>query len=216
MSAQIAAALKFDLGTTLQTAVAITAISNANPGIVSAASHAMATGDFGLFQSGWSKLDNRVVRASTIVAGVSFALEGINTTNTSNYPVAGGTGTYQEISAFTRITEVLDLQMTGGEQQAQSYQFVDEEQEFELATFINAQRITMTITDDTTKAGYIALKAASEAGTTYPLKLTTRTGAIVCYSGTVHLNESPKISKNDIIGCECLFLVKGLAVRYAS
>lgn len=215
MSAQIAAALKFDLGTTLQTAIPLTAITNANPGVVTSVANGLSNGDFLLCVSGWSKLDNRVVRVSA-AATDAFSLEGINTTNTTNYPAGGGVGTAQEISAFTRITEVLDLQMTGGEQQAQSYQFVDESQEFELATFINAQRITMTITDDTTKAGYIALKAASEAGTTYPLKLTTRTGAIVCYSGTVHLNESPKISKNDIIGCECLFLVKGLAVRYAS
>ena len=215
MSAQIANALKFDLGTTIGTAKIISAITNADPGVASSTAHSFTDGDFLIVSSGWERLDNRLVRVDDSTTD-AFDMENVNTASTTNYPAGQGVGSAKEVTAFTRITEVLDVQMSGGEQQATSIQFADSEQETELATFINAQRITLTISDDATKAGYLALKAATESGAVTALKIATKTGTLLCYTGTVHLNESPTVTKNNVMSCACVFMIRGRVVRYAA
>ena len=57
--------------------VVITGITNANPAVVSASAHGFVEGDIVEMTSGWSKLNNRVVRVGAVTAG-TFEIEGLD------------------------------------------------------------------------------------------------------------------------------------------
>ena len=73
----------------------IVSLSNGNPANAELeASHGIINGDFIEVTSGWSRLTDKIVRASSVGSPTAnfIELEGIDTTLTSIYPSGGGTG----------------------------------------------------------------------------------------------------------------------------
>jgi hypothetical protein len=110
------------------------AVTNANPAVATtSAPHGITTGDFVEVTSGWSRLNNRIVRAAS-ASGSSLAYEGIDSSSTVNYPVGTGTGSIRAITAFTQISQILDLTSSGGEMQFTNYSFLEQDFESQLPT----------------------------------------------------------------------------------
>lgn len=65
-------------------AVAFTALTNAAPPVATAADHDITNGDIMLVSSGWALIADRAVSAANGAAD-TFALKGLNTTNTDKY-----------------------------------------------------------------------------------------------------------------------------------
>lgn len=94
-----------DIASTYGAAKNMTAITNANPAVATLeSSHGVIVGDVIEITSGWGKLTGRLVRVSAVSTN-DVTLEGINTSNTSDYPAGTGTGTVREITAWTEITQ---------------------------------------------------------------------------------------------------------------
>lgn len=203
------------LGTTLGSPITVTALTNADPAVATATAHGLTDGDIIVVDSGWSRLNERVVRVDASDTN-SLAYEGINSTSTSLYPAGSGTGTVTEVSAWTQISQVLDLSTTGGEMQFATYSFLEQDFESQIPTQSSAQTLTMTIADDPSLAGYIALKAAAETRTATPLRLTMPSGAILLYNGFVSFNETPSMTKNEVMGVTATFSLVSKPVRYAA
>lgn len=207
---------KIYLGTTVAAAIATTAVSNANPAIATL-THTYSANDFVVVRSGWEELDNKLVRLSAVSTTVSATLEGIDTTSTTTYPALAGVGTLAKVSTFTNINEILDFTITGGDMGTQEYDFLSSNRSVSYDTIFSAMTAEITVSSDSTKAGYIALKAANDAGTDYPLKIVMKGGKLLCYMCSVSFNENPIASgKDGVPGCKAMLRIKNAVVTYAS
>lgn len=215
MAAKLPDGAIVSLATTYASAITITAVTNANPGVASATAHGLANGDLVYVVSGWSNLNNRIVRVASSAAN-TFALEGIDTSSTTLYPAGSGTGTVTKISAFTQVTQIMGFTTSGGDQQFANYSFLEQNFETQIPTIFSAQSISIDIADDPTLAGYIALKAASDARATRALKLAMPDGSFVLYQGYVSFNETPTLNKGQVMQVKATFSLQSRPVRYAS
>ena len=215
MAARLPDGAIVSLATTYGTAKTVTAITNANPGVASSAAHGFANGDLLSVTSGWSNLNNRIVRVSGTAAG-TFNLEGVDTSSTTQYPTGSGTGSVQAITAFTQISQIMGFSTSGGDQQFTNYSFLEQNFETQIPTVYSAQVLTLEIADDPSLAGYQALRAASEARATRALKIAMPDGSILLYQGYVSMNESPSVTKGQIMTIKATFSLQSRPVRYAS
>jgi hypothetical protein len=203
------------LGTTYGSPITVTAVSNANPAVATATGHGLTDGDIVVVTSGWAKLNDRVVKVDQQSAS-TFELEGIDSSDTDDYPATSGTGSVKEVSAFTQITQILDLTTSGGDMQFVTYSFLEQDYETQLPTQSSPMTINMTIADDPALAGYIALKAAAESRAARALKLSMPDGSVIYYYGYVSFNETPTLSKNQVSAVRATFNLLSKPVRYSA
>lgn len=215
MAARLPDGAIVSLATTYGFPVTVSAISNANPGVATAAANGYDNGDLVTMVSGWSNLNNRVVRVAGVAAG-AFNLDGIDTTSTSLYPAASGTGTSTKITAFQQITQIMGFTTSGGDQQFANYSFLEQNFETQIPTIFSAQSIQIDIADDPALAGYIALKAASDARAIRALKIAMPDGSFILYQGYVSFNETPTVTKGQVMQVKATFSLQSRPVRYAS
>lgn len=215
-------AVKLPNGVTLALATAyaaadtVTAVTNANPAVATTSgAHGISDGAFIEVTSGWSKLNNRIVRADN-ASGSSIDYEGINSTSTQNYPAGSGTGSIREITTWTQISQILELTSSGGEMQFVTYSFLEQDFESQLPTQASPMSMSITIADDPTLAGYIAVKNAADTRSLVGLKATMPDGSVILYNGYVSFNETPTMTKNQLMGVVATFNLQGRPVRYAS
>lgn len=166
-------------------------------------------------KSGWQKINDRIIRVSGTAAN-ALNYEGIDTTDTVKYPIGTGTGTVREISAFTQLTQILSFETAGGDQQFVNFAYMEEDFERNLPSITSAQTITIGIADDPSLAGYIALKAASDARALRSLKLALPDGSMILYNGIVSLNETPTVTKGAVMQVKATFSLQSKPVRYAA
>jgi hypothetical protein len=203
------------LGTTIGADITVSAITNANPAVATATSHGLSDGDIVIFESGWSRANARVFKVDQQDAN-SFEVEGLNSTSTSDYPAGTGVGTVNEITAWTQISQILDVTTSGGEMQFTNYSFLENDYETSIPTQSAPMVMTMQIADDPALAGYVALKAASEARTPYALRVSYPSGAYAYYYGYVSMNETPTFTKNQIQAVSATFNLINRPTRYAA
>jgi len=125
MSSRFINGAKYAVSTALATAVAITAITNADPAVASSPSLPTA-GDILLLKSGWSNINDSIARAAA-PGGGTFELEGLDTTNVLRFPATEGIGTYEKVTTFLGFNQVRDVKLEGGEQNYFEYQYVEDE-----------------------------------------------------------------------------------------
>lgn len=201
------------LATAYGSSKSVTAITNANPGVITAAAHGMANGAFYELKSGWQKVNDRVFKAANVATN-AVDLTGIDTTDTTRFPAGSGTGSLREITAFTQISQILEFTTSGGEQQFANFSFMEEDYERQLPTITSAQSIQIGIADDPTLAGYIALKAAGEARAIRALKVTLPNNSVIMYNGYVSFNETPTLTKGSVMQVTATISLQGRPTRY--
>ena len=214
MSVQLPNGVTLALATAYGAAKTVSAVTNANPAVATtSAAHGLSNGAILEVTSGWAKINNRLVRAAA-AAGSSVSYEGIDTTLTSLYPAGSGTGSIREITAFTQISQVLELTTSGGDMQFATYSFLEQDFESQLPTQASAMSLQISIADDPALAGYLALKAAAASRALTGLKLTFPNGSILLYNGYVSFNETPTMTKGQVNAVKATFSLQGLPVRY--
>jgi hypothetical protein len=194
----------------------MTALTNDNPGVATLeASHGVVEGDFIEVTSGWSRLNDKVVRAGTVSTN-DVDLEGINTTSTTIFSAGSGTGSVREISSWTQITQILSSSSTGGEQQFLEYQFLEADAQVRIPTVKSAGGLTFTVGDDPSLAGYIALETANDDRLKRAFRIILPSGAIILYNAYVSLNKTPSLTVNEVMACEVTLSFLAEPTRYAS
>lgn len=102
------------VGATHATALVITAISKANPAVVSYTGTDPTNGDYAILPdvAGMVELKNRVFRIANVNgAGNTFELEGENSTNYTTFI----SGTAVPVATFDSMTTVQDINASGGD-----------------------------------------------------------------------------------------------------
>lgn len=202
------------IGTSFGSPISVSALSNASPPVATAVGHGLTDGDIVVVTSGWAKLNDRVVKVDQLTAD-TFSLLNINATSTTSYPAGTGTGSVKEVTAWTQISQVLDVTTSGGEMQFVNYSFLEMDYETQMPTQSSPMVMTMQIADDDSLAGYAALKAAAEARDTRPMRVAFPDGSIIFYNGYVSFNETPSMTKNQLMAVTATFNLLSRPVRYA-
>lgn len=194
----------------------MSALSNANPAVATLeAAHGIVNGDFCEVTSGWSRLTDKIVRA-TGVAVNDVGLEGINSALTSIYPAGGGIGTIREITGWTQLAQILSSSSSGGEQQFLEYQFLEGDAQKRIPTFKSAAGLSFSVADDPTLAGYILASAANDDRLPRAVRITLPSGTVILYNAYISLNKTPSMSVNEIMAVEVTLSLLAEPVRYAS
>lgn len=197
-------------------AKSISALSNANPGVATLeASHGIIVNDIMEVTSGWSRLTNKIVRAS-VVATNDVSLEGINTSSTSTYPAGSGIGSVREITGWTQLSQILSSSSSGGEQQFLEYQLLEGDASHRIPTFKNAAGLSFSVADDPTLAGYILASAANDDRLPRAVRITLPSGSVIYYNAYISLNKTPSLSVNAIMAVEVTLSLLAEPVRYAA
>lgn len=195
--------------------ITVTAISNADPGVVSAAAHGLSDGDIIEVTSGWSRLTDKMVRVDSSTTG-TFALEGIDTTSTSVYASGGGTGTVREVTSWTQLSQILTSSSQGGEQQFLTYQFLESDAEKRIPTFKSAAGVTFSIAYDPDLAGYQLVQTANDDRQQRAVRLTLADGSLIYYNAYISIGTIPTLDVNQLMAVEVTLSLLNEPTRYAS
>jgi hypothetical protein len=192
------------------------ALTNANPGVATLeASHGIIVGDIMEVTSGWSRLTDKIVRAS-VVATNAITFEGIDTSLTSIYPAGTGTGTIREVTGWTQLSQILSSSSNGGEQQFLEYQLLEADAKKRIPTFKNPAGLSFSIADDPSLAGYILAAVANDDRLPRAVRVTLPSGSKIYYNCYISLNKTPSLSVNEVMACEVTLSMLAEPVRYAS
>lgn len=194
----------------------MTAVSNANPAVATLeSSHGVIVGDIVEVTSGWSRLTNKIVRAS-VVATNDVSLEGIDSSLTGIYPAAGGAGSVREVTSWTQLQQVLTSTSAGGAQQFLTYQFLESDAQMRIPTFKDAAGLSLSIADDPSLAGYILASTANDDRLPRAVRFTLPSGAKIYMNAYISLNKIPKLDINQLMAVEVTMSLTAEPVRYAS
>jgi hypothetical protein len=191
----------------------ITVLTNANPAVATVTAHGYANGDFVEINSGWSRLDQKVVRLTGVTAN-TFNLEAIDTALTSIYPAGTGLGTARRVTGYTQLSQILTSSSSGGEQQFLEYQFLESDAQRRIPTFKSASGLSFSVADDSTLAGYILASAANDDRLKRAIRITLPSGSILSYNGFISINKTPSLSVNELMAVEATISLLAEPVRY--
>jgi hypothetical protein len=208
---------QFSFSTALGAAIPVTAITNADPAVASATAPP-TDGSIVVVTSGWSALNDTVARTTGEVAGTSFELEGVDTTDTTIYPAGEGVGSVAVASSFVGLTQINDATMSGGEQQFYQFQYVEDKsgRQRQKPTYKNAMVLTLTMDYDPTLGWYDDLITVDQAGALIVLKTILPSGDTILYLGYPSFNPTPTFAKNTNQQVTATFSLVCRPIRYAA
>lgn len=193
----------------------VTAISNANPAVLTSAAHGLTNGAFYELKSSWQKLNDRVFKGANTSAN-ALDVVGADTTNTTLFPVGSSAGSLREITTWVQIPQILEFSTNGGEQQFWTGSFLEDDFERQMPTTTSAQSIKIGIGDDPSMPWYQALKSAHEARAIRAMRLNLPDGSVILYNGHVSFNETPTLSKGQVMQVAATLSLNARPVRYAA
>ncbi|WP_439851153.1 phage tail protein [Pseudomonas syringae] len=196
-------------------AIPVTALSNANPAVATAAAHGLADGDIIAVTSGWTRLNDRAVRVANSLSG-TFALEKINTLNVQPYPAGSGTGSVREVTAFVEISQITDVGTSGGDQQFTTFGFLADDDDRQLPTSKNPISMSFTVADDPDLPYVAVVEEADEDKQPRVLRLNLPGGSVILYSAYVSITATPTLSRNNVMSRTITISLAGRSTRYSA
>lgn len=194
----------------------MSAVSNANPAVATLeASHGVIVNDILEVTSGWSRLTDRIVRAS-VVSVNDVSLEGINATSTTNFPAGSGVGSVREVLTWTQLSQILESGSEGGEQQFLEYQFLEADAARRIPTFKSPSGVSFKIADDPALAGYILASDANDDRLPRAVRVALPSGAKIYYNAYISLNKVPSLTVNELMAVDITLSLLNQPVRYAT
>ena len=192
----------------------VTAASNASETTLTV-TNTLTVGDYVEFTSGWSRANGRIFRVKS-PTGSNLVLEDLDTTSTTLYPASSGTGTIRKINTWTQITQVMSTTSSGGDPQYTTFSFLEQDYDTQIPTTTSAQTLAMEIADDPTLAGYQAIKAVALTRATTALRATLPAGGFILYNGIFAFDETPSLTKGNLMAVKAGVALQGRPVRYAT
>jgi hypothetical protein len=197
----------------LATALPVTAVTKANPGVVTVTGSAPANGTYVYFSQvqGMTQIDGRVVRVISS-SGSTFSMEGVDTTNFDTFTG----GQVQAITYGTSLAIALSLNGSGGEaEQIDVTTIHDSIRKTKLGAF--SQLVySGTCIWDPSDPGFAALKAASEVKGTRAIRFTFPNGYKVVFAGQIGFIGVPTGSAQGVVETALTITVSGPITNYTT
>jgi hypothetical protein len=161
---KVAIAIQSALGA----AKTITAITKANPGVVTSTAHGLLNGAFVLLEvAGMAQVNDRVFRIAAVAVN-TFELEGQDTTSYDTFV----SGTAKEITFGTSVATATGVTASGGEFEFEDTTTIHDTVRSQIPTLASAPLMTFENIWDVADLALIALKAASDAATKRAVRMT--------------------------------------------
>jgi hypothetical protein len=203
----------YQLALTYAAALNVTAASNATEASLTV-TNTLVVGDYVEYiSSGWTKANNRIFRVKT-ATGTTLVLEGLDTTSTTLFPAGAGTGTIRKVATWVSLSQVVSCDSSGGDPKYTNYEFLENDSETSIPSGFNAQTLAMVIGDDPSLPHHAALKAATEGKSARVLKAALPAGGFLLYNAYVAFDETPSMTKGQIMAVKAGFALLGRPVRY--
>lgn len=204
--------LAFAVASAFAAAISITAISNAAEAVATA-TNSFAVGEYVEYSGGWSKANNRVFRLKA-ATGTSFTIEGLDTTDTSLFPVGAGVGSVRKITTWVPVIGVTAAEVSGGDGKTVEVPLLDSDMPLMLPDGFTATTVNLTIGDEKSAAHHAALKAISDGVKLTCLRATMPGGDVLLYASYCSFNESPTLAKGSVMAVKATFTLQNKMVRY--
>jgi len=204
--------IAFAIASAFAAAISITAISNATEAVATA-TNTFAAGDYFEYIGGWSQATGRVFRAKA-ASGTSLTFEGLDTTDTSLFPVGAGTGTVRKVTTWVPVTGVVSAEISGGDGKNVEVALLDSNMPVMLPDGFTATSVTLTTADDKSLPHHAALKAVSDGVKLTCLRGLLPGGGVLLYAGYCSFNESPSLAKGSVMSVKSIFSLQNKVVRY--
>lgn len=216
MAYTISSGTVLDIASTYGASVNMTAISNAANAVATLATgHGVVVGDFLEITSGWGRLNGRIARVSA-VATDNVTLEGINTTSTSQFPAGAGTGTIRRITAWSRLSQIKGISLSGGDIQFADITGIEDVVERKMPAMRSAISLSLEVYDDPSLAWYATVAAASDAATPAGLRMIFPNGSRMAANCYWNLMRVPSVGKNEALTAKIDLSFVADPTRYAS
>lgn len=217
MSSRFINGAQYAVSQALAAAVAITAISNANPAVALSATPP-ANGSVLVLKSGWTNLNETVARSAGAVAVTSFQIEDVDSTSVVRYPAGEGAGTYEIASDFVGLSQVRDVQQEGGDQNFFNFQYVEDEggRERSKPTSKSASNLKILMDYDPDLPWFAALVELDRLREPVVLRETLPNGDVIYYYGYISFNKVPSKVINENMTNTATFSLLADPIRYAA
>lgn len=196
----------------LAAADTITAITKANPGVVSSTAHGMANGTYAkLAVQGMFQLDGRVVRVANQTTN-DWELEGVNTTALDTFT----SGSSEAITFGTSLNTAVSISASGGDFDFIDVTTIHDNVKKQIPGLANPATFSFESIWDVSDAGLVALKAASDAQSQLAIKFTFANGQILVFTGYVGCTLLPTGSAQEVVKTSVVITMFGRPTVYAS
>lgn len=213
MAYQLPNGSTFDFASSYTPFFTITAISRSTNAVFTAAGHTFTVGQIVMVKSGWYDIDGRAFRVSAVL-GNTFTLEGADTTDTYRNKDGANFGTCRGVLGWTTVPQILDLTLTGGEQQFTTYSPSGSGKEVSRPTSKSASVMSLDVADDNTLPFFNVIEAAARTDESYVQRLTLKNGAFVLYSTLVSITHTPTLQRNQLMTRRITLTLQGDNTRY--
>ena len=150
-----------------------------------------------------------------MVTADTFELEGRDTSNVEIYAAGNGIGSVRKITKWTQVQQVISSETSGGDMQFATWSYLEDDYEKQKPTQRAAQSFTLTIADDPDLACYPVLRKASEERNVIALRARMPDGSIILYNGYLSFNETPTMTKNEVMTVSMTFSLQSEFIRYS-
>lgn len=188
----------FQHAATYDAVLAVSDISNASEAVAKVTGATLAAGDIVLLSSGWSKLDNKVVRVKAATA-TAITLEAIDTSDTTAFPTGTGGGSMKKVLTWVQIPQVTDLAFSGGDQNYLDVVFLEDDQGKQIPTDKAASSMTVTIADDPTKPFNTVLLKADAGKAVQVARLVLPGNDQLLYGAYTSFSKQPAVSRSNLL-----------------
>lgn len=195
----------------LAAAVTITAISQASTGVVTTSGTVPSSGAYVLIASqGMNQLNGRVVRVAN-PTGTTFELEGVDTTLFDTF----SSGSFQVITFGTSISTATSINASGGD-----FDFIDtttihDSARTQVPGLANASSFGFDNIWDTSDAGLVAMKNASDNQSQRAFIFTFASGQIMVFNGYVGASLLPGGQAQGLVTTQTTITMFGAPTYYA-
>jgi len=205
----------YQVAATYDAVLPFSALSNATEAVATVTGASLAVGDIVLLSSGWSKLDNKVVRVKAATA-TAITLEGIDTSDVILFPAGGGVGSMKKILTWVQVPQVSDLAFSGGDQNYLDVVFLEDDQGKQVPTDKSAASMTLTIADDPSKPFNAVLLKADAGKQVQAARLVLPGTDQLLYGAFISFSKQPAVSRNNLLARTVSLALQSEPTRYLS
>lgn len=214
MAARLPNGSVFNFAATYKAEVVVSAITNAKPAVATATGHTAVVGDIVILTSGWVQATGRAFRVSAVAAGTTITLEGLDTTDTTRFPIGSSAGSIKSVATWVTLSQITEAASSGGDQQFVTYGYLEESRDRNLPTTKNPSVLTLTVADDPTLAYVPVVEKADETQSLSVQRLNLVDGSTILYVSVASITGTPTLSRNNIMTRTITLSQQGAITRY--
>lgn len=198
--------------TLLGAAKTITAISKANPAVVTA-THDYVVGDVVLLKlAGMAQLDYAVKRVLAVSTTVSFTLEGVDSTLFDTFV----SGTAEKITFGAAASTMQDINASGGEAAAIPVSTIHDDQDIEIPGNRSPLVYSFGSLWDVADPALLAIAGFDNTKTPACVRVTFATGARILFAAYMSASLAPVGSSGAAVTTPVTFRLRGRLTTYAT